>query len=138
MDHQDFKDWLAPAVIRDPLKAKCKLCVIDLTAELTVLKKHQISQKHKLSVCSAKNLKTPFNNYFDPKSIKLQKQIKRAEMLLCGFLAEHNLSLNSIDHLSKLCQEAFTDSNIAKSLIMAVPKQQQLQKMLLGNAIVKI
>ncbi|CAI6369390.1 unnamed protein product [Macrosiphum euphorbiae] len=53
MDHQDFKVWLAP-VIGEPLKAKCKLCVIDLTAELTVLKKHQTSQKHKLSVVQPK------------------------------------------------------------------------------------
>jgi len=83
MDQQDFKVWLAP-VIGEPLKAKCKLCVIDLTAELTVLKKHQISQRHKLSGRSTKNIKTPINNYFDPKSIKLQEQIKRAKMLLCG------------------------------------------------------
>ena len=44
MDQEDFKLWLSP-VIGEPLKAKCKLCIVDLTAELTVIKKHQSSQK---------------------------------------------------------------------------------------------
>ncbi|KAL5237562.1 hypothetical protein ACI65C_004972 [Semiaphis heraclei] len=121
MDHQDFKDWLAP-VIGEPLRAKCKICEIELTAELTVLKKHKISQKHKLYARSIKHVKTPINNYFDSKNIKIQEKINRAEMLLCGFIAEHNLSLNSIDHLSKLCQEAFSDSDIGRTKATAITK----------------
>lgn len=42
MDEKDFKVWLVP-VVGEPLKGKCKLCSIELTAELTVLKKHQSS-----------------------------------------------------------------------------------------------
>ncbi|KAF0696484.1 Uncharacterized protein FWK35_00036827, partial [Aphis craccivora] len=132
MDQQDFKDWLTP-VIGEPLRAKCKICVIELTAELTVLKKHKISQKHKLSARSIKNVKTPINNYFDSKNIKIQEKINRAEMLLCGFIAEHNLSLNSIDHLSKLCQEAFSDSDIAKGLSIGRTKATAITKNVIGK-----
>jgi len=134
MDHQDFKVWLAP-VIGEPLKRKCKLCVrYWFNSRINCFeKKNQISQKHKLSVLSTKYVKHPINNYFDPKSIKLQEQIKRAETLLCGFLAEHNLSLNSIDHLRKLCQEAFTDSNIAKSLRISRTKATTITKNVIGK-----
>ncbi|KAL5246109.1 hypothetical protein ACI65C_013517 [Semiaphis heraclei] len=116
MDEKDFKIWLVP-VVGEPFKGKCKLCSLELTAELTVLKKHQSSQKHLLNLRSTKNIKQTINSYFiDDSKSKLQDQIKKAEMLLCGFISEHNLSFNTIGHLSKLCQEAFTDSSIAKEL----------------------
>ncbi|KAE9522739.1 hypothetical protein AGLY_016848 [Aphis glycines] len=110
MDQKDFKDWLPP-IIEHTLKAKCKLCTIDLTAEITVLKKHQTSQKHKLSVRSTKNIKKPINTYFIDSKSKLQDQIKNAEI-----------------HLSKLCKEAFPDSTIAKSLHIGRTKATALTK----------
>jgi len=65
MDQEDFKLWLAP-VIGEPLKAKCKICIVYLTAELIVIKKHQTSQKHKSSLrsISTKNIIHPINTYF--------------------------------------------------------------------------
>ncbi|KAL4119004.1 hypothetical protein QTP88_011877 [Uroleucon formosanum] len=90
---------------------------LELTAELTVLKKHQSSQKHQLNLRLTKNIKHSINSYFiDDSKNKLQDQIKKAEMLLCGFISKYNLSFNTIGHLSKLCQEAFIDSNIAEGL----------------------
>lgn len=49
-------------------------------------------------------------------------------MLLRGFISEHKLSFNTIDHLSKLCQEAFSDSKIAKNLSIGCTKASVITK----------
>ena len=43
----------------------------------------------------------------------LEKQAIRAEVLLSGFLVEHNLPLATADHISKLFKSIFPDSQIA-------------------------
>ena len=43
----------------------------------------------------------------------LEKQAVRAEVLLSGFLVEHNLPLATADHMSKLFKSTFLDSEIA-------------------------
>lgn len=93
-----------------------------------------MSQKHKLAVRSTKNTKQPISTYFtDDSKNKLKEQIKKAELLLCGFISEHNLSFNTIDHLSKLCQEAFSDSNIAKGLNIGRTKATAITKNVIGK-----
>ena len=43
----------------------------------------------------------------------LEKQAIRAEVLLSGFLVEHNLPLAKADHMSKVFKSTFLDSQIA-------------------------
>ena len=43
-----------------------------------------------------------------------QEFVKRAEIKMASFIAEHNLLLSVMDHLSDLVKEAFPDSAIAK------------------------
>ena len=45
---------------------------------------------------------------------KLTQETKRAELKICSFIAEHNISFRVMDHLSPLISETFHDSAIAK------------------------
>ena len=45
---------------------------------------------------------------------KLTQETKRAELKICSFLAEHNISFRVMDHLSPLISETFHDSAIAR------------------------
>lgn len=42
--------------------------------------------------------------------------VHEAEIILCGFLAEHNISFLTMNHLSPLFTRMFPDSNIAKQV----------------------
>lgn len=50
-----------------------------------------------------------------PKQIDDDETVKNAEILVCGFLAEHNLSFITMDHLSDLFTNCFPDSKVSFS-----------------------
>lgn len=47
---------------------------------------------------------------------ELKKQVKRAEIKLAAFLAEHNIAFNVMDHFSDLLPSLFPDSQIASNV----------------------
>jgi len=49
-----FKNWLQPAS-NNPLKAYCCYCKVEFVSELTTVKKHALSYKHKTNVISVTN-----------------------------------------------------------------------------------
>jgi len=80
-----------------------------MVSEITTIKKHAASLVH------SKNAKSitgkPMNNIFkkvdDVNEVKKINQIKRAEILICGFLSEHNISFKVADHLTQVLKKAF-------------------------------
>ncbi|KAE9522888.1 hypothetical protein AGLY_016699 [Aphis glycines] len=95
-----YSNWLC-RVPNNDLMAKCKLCPSEMTAELSVLKKHALTKKHLSCVSSIGTRQQPINNFInDGKKLKEIEQTKRAEILLCGFLCEHDLTFNVMSHLS--------------------------------------
>jgi len=54
--------------------------------------------------------------------LKEIEQTKRAEILLCGFLSEHNLLFNVMSHLSAVCKQTFPDSKLSQNMSLGRTK----------------
>jgi len=127
-----FSNWLIP-VPNNQLIAMFKLCSSAMTAELSVIKKHSTTKIHihnARSIGSQKPLRKGFINN-QAKLNELQK-IKKAELLLCGVLSEHNLSFNVIDHITAVCKVAFDDSKIASGINLGRTKATSIVKNVIG------
>ncbi|XP_008178341.1 uncharacterized protein LOC103307801 [Acyrthosiphon pisum] len=110
----DYSDWLLP-VHNNKLLAKCKLCITEMTAELSVIKKHSQTKKT-----------------FKFDQFKLVEQTKKAEILLSSFISEHNLPFNVSDHLVKTCNAAYPDSKICSNIPLACTKSTALVSNVIG------
>jgi hypothetical protein len=128
-NHPDFKFWLEP-VPDDPLKAACKLYKKSFTAELSVLKKHKSTILHvknsKAANSSNKNIFSKFvgNN----KPTKEEELVKKTEIEICGFLAEHNIPFRVIDHLEAAMKKWFPDSKICQKVSLKRTKATNVIK----------
>jgi hypothetical protein len=70
---------------------------------------------------------------FCSKDTTLDHNVKRAELKLVGFLAEHNISFLSMDHLQGVLKECFPDSNIAKNIHLHRTKATAMATNVLGK-----
>lgn len=97
-------------------KAKCIICKETFVSDLTVIKNHEKSKKHlKNSACvkDQPKIKTFVKSASD---IQLENKISEAEIKLAAFLAEHNISFLTSDHLTELLKNIFPDSKIAQKM----------------------
>lgn len=109
---KEFKNSLEP-VPDNHFKAYFCYCRLQMVSELTTIKKHMRSLKHITSAKSISGMKT---GLFSTKKIirKDYEAIKRVELKICGFIAEHNILFNSMHHLTQVLKYAFLDSKIAE------------------------
>lgn len=63
-----------------------------------------------------KSVSTFFVNPKDEKARKTADAIKSAEIKICGFLSEHNISFNTVDHLTKLIKDICSESKVAQGI----------------------
>lgn len=105
-----LKKWLAP-VRNKPYNAFCKICNKQLIAGHSELLRHQISKKHQEKEASMKHTRSIVDMVVTD---SISSDVKRAEIKMAAFTAEHNLPIAVMDHLSDLVKEAFPDSEIAK------------------------
>uniref|UniRef100_A0A2S2NTP9 Zinc finger protein n=1 Tax=Schizaphis graminum TaxID=13262 RepID=A0A2S2NTP9_SCHGA len=101
------------------LKCKCKVCNVQLKCGKSELEKHASSQKHKLNVRSISS-STTLSSFMTNKLNENPhlEAVKKAEIQLAAFFAEHNVAFNVADHLIPLLKDIFCDSKIAKDLEM--------------------
>lgn len=104
----------------NPNKARCIKCNISFTAELTVIKNHAKGKKHKKiasasSVCS-QNIIKKFTAPPSHADTLLNDNVKIAEIKLAGFVAEHNIAFNVMDHMVELLKSIFPDSKICNKI----------------------
>lgn len=96
---------------------------------MTSIKNHCKSIGHKNAVKStpigSQLFLTSFtSNKIDP----IDQQVKKAEIKLSGFLAEHNISFLSIDHLEPLLMDIFPDSKICQKMKLKRTKATNIIK----------
>lgn len=60
------------------------------------------------------------------------KSATRAEIKLCGFLAEHNLSFRLMDHLTPLLKDCFPDSKILQDMRLKSSKSAAVVMNVIG------
>jgi hypothetical protein len=108
----EFKTWLG-RYTKDKTQAFCKLCDQKLKPRRSVLVSHIKTEKHmQRSRCQRSTSKIA--SYF--KQGQVQEETKKAELMLCAALAEHNIPFRAMDHISELMARCFHDSEIAKSI----------------------
>ena len=78
------------------------------------LQRHCREKSHVNSL-NAKRKPGPINTHFLPQGSKIEKQACIAEVKVVGFLAEHNLTFATADHLGPLFRSMFPDSKITKA-----------------------
>jgi len=87
------------------------------------------SKNHQVIIRSTEKCEKPIPCYFnDSSKKKLIDDTKKAEILVSGFISEHNLSFNIMDHITALCKEIFVDSKIASNLSMGRTKTAAIVK----------
>lgn len=129
-------DWL----VKKENKAYCNVCNQFIEGSKTHLKRHDSCQRHTKNAAEAKKIIKIDNVFNNDKQVLLQKQVKTAEIKLCALIAEHNLPVRIMDHLTPLLKSIFPDSSIAKAIsvgrtkaagtILNVLKEESFSKIL--------
>lgn len=133
LKQDNFKYWVEP-VKDDNLKARCKPCNSMMRADISVLKLHANSAKHirhYKNVDKSKSMKDYLSKTNE--DTELQVLIKKAEILIFAFLAEHNIPLRVVDHLQSVLKSSFVDSKIAEGLQLKRTKTTAILKNILGE-----
>jgi len=92
MKMECFEKWLNP-VKNDVMKAYCSFCKVHMISELSTIKKHANTSKHKgnfISMTGSKSITSSFPK-IDETTIRKNNAVKVTVIKLCGFLSEHNI-----------------------------------------------
>lgn len=111
----EFRGWLTAS--DNPLKAKCKVCNVLLSAEISTIRRHGSSNKDHIKNFKSIQKIAPMTSYITPPKISpLQISIKKAEIRIAAYVVEHNLPFNAVEHVPQLLKNCFPDSKIAQGL----------------------
>lgn len=111
LSESDFGSWLI-ANKKDVYKAECKIYKKSMTAELCVIRAHSLGKVH-IRNLSVRNKQTPITTFMSTNastSTGSSNASHRAELKLCAFIAEHNISLRTMNQLIPLLKSVFPDS----------------------------
>lgn len=128
-----FKNWLKPGP--NEFKAKCNACDTILTAEIGVLKMHANRKKHldaMIKLPSTSKQVSAMASFVTKKDTSTSA-IQNAEVKLTGFLVEHNLSFKTVDHLTELLKNIFSDSKIAQKISLKRTKATAIATAVIGE-----
>lgn len=131
LDDPEFKGWLAP-LPDNPQKCKCMPCNVVILCGRSELQKHASGKKHSENVKSVKNC-CNVATFFKPVPSKIDIDVKKAEIKMSSFFAEHNVAFHTADHLIPLLKECFPDSKIAKGMQLKRQKCVQIVKNVIGK-----
>lgn len=121
LDEDYFKGWLAPHPTDN--KALCTLCNKAITCCKSKLIKHSKSVKHieRALNISKENISNNENND-NRDSLSHSDKVKRAEIKLSAFYAEHNIAFNTADHLIPLLKDVCIEPEIVSDLSLGQDK----------------
>ena len=123
LEDDRYKSWIC-RVDNDPFKASCKLCKSIFIANTNSLKRHKSSKHH--SLCEQVESQNT-SETCDTSSIQYIKDAATSfEIKMSTFFAEHNISLNSADHLIDLLKNSLPDSEILKNTYLKRTKTKQI------------
>ncbi|XP_045492339.1 uncharacterized protein LOC123691815 [Colias croceus] len=132
LKNEDYKQWLSN-VPENQYKAKCRTCNVIMNAELTVIKNHMKSKIHLRKYLAAQQSISTFMKKTDEIGTKA-KATQALEIKLCGFLAEHNISSTTLNHLTTLLQSSVPDSEIINKMQMKSTKATAIIKNVIAEA----
>lgn len=121
MDNPDFSVWLTRVEGNDT-KAYCNICRRELSAEITAIKCHKSTHIHNRHEQAARNAQGDLGGVTGGQeddgttNDDLREAVARAEIKLACFIAEHNLSFNTANHMVELHKIIYPDSAIARAV----------------------
>lgn len=115
---EDFK-WIERSE-RGNNYFRCKICLKDYLGGMGAIKKHNNSKIHKEKAVSVKGQPSVTSFQFTATSDKI---IKQTEIRIAAFIAEHNISINTSDHLTELI----------KSIVLSGIEPAQIRKLTCGR-----
>ncbi|EZA62168.1 hypothetical protein X777_06119 [Ooceraea biroi] len=117
-----FKGWLAPHPSED--RALCMACNKTINCRKSDLIKHSQTIKHIESVNSSNYEVLPDNENI----LSHKDKVKRAEIKLAAFFAEHNVAFSTVDHLIPLLKDICINPEIVQDLSLARKKCSSIVK----------
>jgi len=122
LDESSFKGWLAPHPTEN--KALCMACNKIISCRKTNLMQHLQTVKHIENVNSSNHKAIDNNN----DTLSHQDRVKRAEIKLAAFFAEHNVAFSTVDHLVPLLKDICINPEIVQDLSLARKKCSYIVK----------
>ncbi|XP_067217224.1 zinc finger BED domain-containing protein 5-like [Linepithema humile] len=121
LDENVFKRWLAPHPTLH--KALCTVCNKTIRCCKSNLLEHSQSDQH-IEQINSKNVNINFSNNDDNSSVTLshKDKVKRAEIKLAAFFAEHNIAFYSADYLIPLLKDICMIPEVVSDLSLARDK----------------
>ncbi|KAK9736931.1 hypothetical protein QE152_g11165 [Popillia japonica] len=101
LKNEDFKNWVVPIPNSKNL-CKCSACGKTLSCGKSELQKHASSFKHQKNIkLKASNktltaLMTKANNE-KAEQLKHEKAVKKAEIVIASYIAEHNIAFSNVE-----------------------------------------
>lgn len=125
----EYKSWLV-------FKFKsgfCSACNIKIPAGIYFFKRHSETASH-IAVMKELSLTPKILQFTQPDSEfkKLKDQQYSSELKMAMFVAEHNISMNVLEHLPQLIKSCAPDSNIMKNATCGRTKGTLLIKNVIG------
>lgn len=111
LDEEIFKGWLAPHSENN--KAFCTACQINITCHKACLIKHSTQLVRHMEKINIQNLSNNNNNFNS--LISHKEKVKRAEIKLLIFVAEHNIGFQLVDHLVPLLKDINLEPEVVQS-----------------------
>ncbi|KAF0730139.1 zinc finger protein 862-like, partial [Aphis craccivora] len=111
----EFQLWLAKSLKGDTYFS-CTVCKKDYHGGISAVKKHAKAESH-LSIANSRKNIIPINkNPVFHKASQLQTKSKEAEIRLSMFIIEHNIAIQTSDHLIPLFKSICPESDVVKNI----------------------
>ncbi|XP_066585461.1 SCAN domain-containing protein 3-like [Prorops nasuta] len=115
--------------------AFCKSCNVQLRCGVYYFKQHAQTKMHECSI--RRLIPDKLENITDVvaecKKLELDEKIKIAEIKLSAFYAEHNIAIQTVDHLIPLLKDIFQDQEIVERFTLGRTKCTEIIKNNLGT-----
>ncbi|XP_070511914.1 protein FAM200C-like [Cardiocondyla obscurior] len=129
LDENIFKGWLAP--YHQENKALCTACNKLIRCNKSDLVQHSQTVKHITNI----NLNNKIYNESPNDKVELnhKDKVKRAEIKLAAFFAEHNTAFSTADHLIPLLKDICLESKVIQNLKLGRNKCNEIVKHIIAK-----
>lgn len=128
----EFKDWIGPDK-NNIYRAYCRVCDVKISCETSTLKRHMSNAEHLRRIKNTKVFK-PIYSFFKKSdgNSSHENSVAELELKLCSFMAEHNISYQTMDHLSEIIK-SIPDSKIAADIKLKRTKCTGVVRNIIGE-----
>ncbi|CAH1969825.1 unnamed protein product [Acanthoscelides obtectus] len=106
---------------------------IKILCDKSEIQKHSSGKQHTKLVKSLHTHKTLTDMTSYMEKISLNNKFKTVEIRIATYAAEHNISFNTLNHLSEIIRISFDDSEIAKNFTCSRTKATAIVNNVLGQ-----